>query len=246
MIGLAAMFMVMASPEGADALRHFAYEIGRAKGAASVYANNVYRDERIHRRSGRLGSSVETYCATNQSRNDEGKVEERQIHWVVRVRPANGYLSDYERGAWSQPEPGGASDYEKLCVTEGVVDDSQLLRSKHHSTQSGSLYDPTGDPAGRVSREWLVGDWVATTNCATSRDVLFRSDGTYEGEDERGRWELVGETATITINETATLDEKGFEESWALLPKPKHHTVPLQRLAIDRLRTHGKYDLLRC
>lgn len=239
----ASAMLVTLTMLGPSSLQDFVYEIGRAKGTLSVYAEHAYREEQIHLRTGRDGSTVETYCALTRTRTGDGRVEERPFYWVVRVRPQKGYLSDYERGAWQQPPPGELADYNKLCVNEAPISDSELLRSKEHSS-SGSVYDPTADPTGKLSGEWLVGSWVSGDNCATSRDVLFRADGHYEGGEGIGRWSLTGTNLQLTITAKEALGDDG--DPVGQVPKPKQVRVPVERMGIDRLRTHGKYSLLRC
>jgi hypothetical protein len=205
----------------------------------------MFRDERIHERVAERGSLVSTYCAITQSRNNEDKVEERLFYWVVRVRPQQGFLSDYERGSWESPPPGEVGDYPKLCMEEARISDSELLRSKKHRS-SGSTFDPTAESVPNVSRDWLIGSWVMSDSCATSRDILFRSDGFYEAVDERGTWALAGKAAQLKITEAAEGEDSDGEATFRWLPTPRIRQVPIDRLGIDRLRMNGKFELRRC
>lgn len=229
------------------AFQSFAYEIDRAKRTLGDYGVYAWRDERIHTRTGERGSAIDTYCAVTQSRGHDGKVEERIFYWVLRVRPATGFLSDYERGSWSSPPPGEADDYRKLCVDTKPIGDSELLRSTKHRS-SGSTYDPTVETKPVVSREWLIGSWVAADSCATSYDAFFRSDGQYDGADESGRWELNGDIVRLTIIAKAPpeTDSGTDDPGFVPLPRPEVRDVPIERLGIDRMRMNREYVLRRC
>lgn len=222
----------------------FSYEIRRAKTTLGDYGDHLFRDERVHRRIGVRGSMIQTFCATTQRRNEEGRVDERPFYWVVRVRPAPGHLSDYERGAWQSPPEDDHGDFGKLCVDEGVVDDAELLRSKNH-TSSGSTYDPTADAAGRVTSDWAMGTWVSTGSCATSRDLLLRSDGHFDRVDDRGRWKLIGDALHLSITDKPVFDE-GTQVGYAPLARPKTEVLKVVRLGVDRMRTGRDVTLLRC
>lgn len=237
------LFLLQASAT----LQPFAYEIERAKRTLGEYGAYTYRDERIHRRTAGRGSTVDTYCAVTQSRGHDGKVEERVFYWVLRVKPAAGFLSDYERGSWSSPPPNEMDDFRKLCIDTNPLGDSELLRSTKHRS-SGSTYDPTAETSPVVSRDWLIGSWVAADSCATSYDSFFRADGQYDGADESGRWELHGTTVRLTITEKAPpeSDTGGGDPGFLPLPKPEVRDVPIERLGIDRMRMNRDYVLRRC
>lgn len=222
----------------------FSYEIARAKRALGEYGEQSYREERIHLRRGAGGSSIETFCATTQARDSEGKVDERSFFWVVRVAPAKGYLSDYDRGTWDQSPADGKSDFRKLCVETGEVDDSALLRSKNHSS-SGSTYDPTSDATHAPSAAWLVGDWVTIDSCATSRDVGFRADGVYERHSDRGRWRFAGTAVELEINEQAVGGGEEDGGGYVGLARPRHERIPVAWLGIDAMRL-GTTRMMRC
>lgn len=206
---LLATLYIIAGLQGSS-LEMFAYEVDRAKRTIGTYGHHVFRGERIHRRVGVEGSVIETFCAITQTRDGEGRVSERPVYWVVRVRPRNGFLSDYERGSWSLPPPDTESDYEKLCLHSNTMADSELLRSAS-STSSGSTYDVTNDTSQGVSFNWLIGNWVASDTCATSRDELFRSDGRYDGSFGEGTWALNGDILILSIEQRndADLGEMG-------------------------------------
>lgn len=64
----------------ADPTTEFAYEIGRAKKTLGTYGTHSFRDERVHVRRARRGSTTETFCATTQARDTEGRVDERVFY----------------------------------------------------------------------------------------------------------------------------------------------------------------------
>ena len=222
----------------------FSYEIARAKRTLGEYGEQSFREERVHSRRGASGSTVETYCAITQARDAEGKVDERPFFWVVRVVPAKGYLSDYERGTWEQPPAEDKSDFSKLCVETREIDDSVLLRSKNHSS-SGSTYDPNSDATRAPSAAWLVGDWVTIESCATSRDVRFRADGVYERPSDRGRWRFAGTAVELDITEEAIGEGEGDSSGYRNLARARHERLSVAWLGIDSMRL-GTVLMMRC
>jgi len=226
----------------------FTYEVARAKRTNGEYGQHVYREERIRLRTGTSGSTVEIYCAISQTRKYDGKVEERPFYWVVRVTPQADFLSDYERGTWGDVAPGNATpeaaaEFKKLCLDEGQITDSTLLRSDTHKS-SGSTYDPTTDRTGIVTTSWLVGSWVNEDSCATSAGYVFRADGMYDGDDGSGQWSLAGDKVRILLTSEKTGDS--HEDASELpLVKPKVFFWKVSRLGIDRMKL-GQAELLRC
>lgn len=136
----------------ASGLADFTYEVHRAQASQNEYAQTIFRDERIHTRRATNGSTIETYCATIQFRNSENRVQQGPFFWVVRVRPASGYLSDYERGTWEGGASGNPTEFQKLCESMQDISDFDLLRSAVHSSD-GSVYDPTNDTSKAVTRD---------------------------------------------------------------------------------------------
>lgn len=225
-------------------LAAFSYEIARAKGTISTYGTHIFRDERLHRRVAVDGSSIETYCAVAQYRDSEGRVNERPVYWVLRVRPAPGFLSDYERGSWDMPPPNGQSDYEKLCADSNSIGDGELLRSTS-STSSGSTYDPLSDTTDNVSADWLIGNWVATDNCATHRDELFRADGMYEGSEGEGTWRLERDRLFLIVTRRNAAD-LGEEERFTYFEPPRVIVRQVTRIGIDGMSLSSGFRYLRC
>lgn len=160
------------------------------------------------------------------------------------MRPAPGYLSDYERGAWNSPPTPADGDYDKLCVEEGEAEDGPLLRSGSHRS-SGSTFDPVTEMGTRVTAEWLVGSWVSTESCATSADVTFRSDGAYERPADRGRWRLAGAGVQLSIEDEARRDEDGMPDGYLPLGKPRSASQSVVRTGIDGIRLAGD-AMIRC
>lgn len=225
----------------------FSYEVNRAKSTISEYGYRLFRDERIHVRKGKNGSSITSFCGVLQYRSAETeRVVEESFFWILRVQPQPGWLSDYERGQWA----GGAgnalsAEYKKLCNDDDLVEDSALLRSTSFSS-SGSTYDPSTDLSSTATKEWLVGKWVYAESCATSVGEFFRSDGFYDGAAGKGAWRLEGGKLALTLTSEYIADDsdEGFTEKW--LPSPKTYKADIEKLGIDLAKLGGSDNLLRC
>jgi hypothetical protein len=230
----------------ASLLTTFKYEISRAQNALNGYGLHSYRDERIHLRQAKNGSTIETYCAVTQHRDMEnGRVKEELFYWIVRLRPAKGYLSDYSRGTWEGAGSVNAAEFQKLCVSEDIADDTVLLSSENHKSE-GSTYDPTTDQSNVATSDWLVGSWVIGASCATSADYIFRSDGSYEGVRENGQWRLAGNRITLGIERTNKNSDDTEEPIWTYHDPKLIQSFGIVRTGFDEARINVKYRILRC
>lgn len=222
------------------------YEVLRAKQRLEEYGPKTYREERIHRRRGEQGSSIETFCSVATGRTDEGRVQSEYFYWVVSVKPAVGYLSDYERGTWSTTpialngKPPNSGDYLKLCDEEEVLDDTNLLSSETH-TSSGSVYNPANESVTIVSSEWLIGSWVIGESCATSLDYDFQTGGVLKTYDGVGTWTLRGNKLNLVV--TSKYDDDLINRRD--LERPETEVLDIHRTGIDAA-TIGTSYLIRC
>lgn len=238
---VSAIYVLLSTAVVAD----FKYEIDRAKATVNVYGSHIFRDERVHTRIGTLGSTIETYCATVQYRDHENRVQEAPFFWILRVRPASGFLTDYQRGAWAGAAAGKVEDYQKLCVSSEKQGDSDLLRSTFHSSD-GSLYDPTNDVEKVLTSDWLIGAWVFGENCASSRDELFRSDRHYEGSSGIGTWDVKDFKVHLKIEKREHLGEDGEIIRIESFAAPKLQILNMERTGFDSAGVNGTTHYIRC
>lgn len=223
----------------------FPYEIDRAKAAMATYGPYQISNERVHVRSGSKGSEIATYCATvRYKRQDTGKWEQHGFYWVLRVKPAAGRSTDYERGQWQGAGDVDFAEYAKLCTASKAIDDGSLLTSNLLKS-SGSLYDPQADMSNKASAEWLAGSWVYAENCATSRDEFFHANGEYSGGTGSGSWAMVNGKLTITFATEVVEDDSDYGSSEQPLKKLRRYTALLKRTGIDSATINGQ-AMIRC
>ena len=234
--------MLMLAPSDLD---KYSYEVARAKATINGYNQHTFRAEFINQREGVDGSVINTYCAIVQSRDVNQKVKEQQFYWVVSVKPASGYLSDYERGSYDLSDPGSNVEYAKLCESSKIESDNSLLTSAVH-TSDGSVFDPTDAHSELLSKDWLVGSWVYNDSCATHRDELFRSDHYYEGSFGIGIWSMNGSKVSLTIEQQGTFDEERHEIVYRHLPNELHESFMIKALGPDRASINDEFFMLRC
>ena len=240
-MSFAILFVFAAAAQLSD----FPYEVNRAKSTITDYGKHVFRDERLHRRAAKDGSTIETYCATIQYRDGDNRVQETPFYWVLRVRPATGYISDYERGAW---EGGGTYDpeqFQKLCIEDEAISDDVLLRSKTH-TSDGSLYDPTVDFDQVLTSDWLIGSWVYGSSCATDRGERFGSDGSYEGSAGYGHWLVEQKQVKLSIDKIDRFSADGEMSKTDYYDIPQKKNFEIMRSGFDKATLENKYELIRC
>lgn len=222
------------------------YEVSRAKSRLSEYGMVVFRDEKIVDRAGVNGSNIRVYCASTSSRNFEDKVENKKFLWIVSVQPAHGYLSDYERGQWDNPAASDTlsrdkSDFQKLCVGADVLADEVLLSSTSFKS-SGSTYFPLSERDFALTPEWVTGAWVYTDSCATSFDLYFKRDGTFDSSEGRGTWSVSSSKITLEMNETYIDDDRDKTRINEPTIKVSHPAIPK---GIDIMTFNGD-TMIRC
>lgn len=229
----------------------FDYEIARAKRLMVALEGTgqsfTFRDEVVRRRTGVSGSTVDTFCGTAASRaGNQGKVYEHHFYWILRVAPAQGHLSDYERGQWGLTVSAADEshvEFRKLCEGGSMaMQDRELLISPRSEVfSSGSTYDPFIDPSDTPHREWIIGTWSA--GCYEGAEAMrFYSNGNFEGWADpsgRGTWSLKDAeiTTKMTIKFEPMPDTDGAKE--VVLPAPVVKKYAIQRLGVDRIRYAG-------
>lgn len=226
-------------------LDSYAYEVSRAKATFDYGTDVNFVDEKIHRRNGKSGSTVDTYCATVIYRDSNNKVSKSYIYWVTWVEPAKGYISDYERGTWVS-EVKKSKEYDKLCVNFAVEADFDLLTSDYHSAH-GSKYDPRVDSNTEITADWVVGRWSPHGTCATEGLHWYYSNGKYEGEHGAGIWRVEGAQVVLELKQDWVQDdtnEMGY--SLKALPETRIERHDWKKLGHDNAMEDGEDFMKRC
>ena len=223
----------------------YAYEVSRAKATFDYGTDVNFVDEKIHRRFGKDGSTVDTYCTTIIFRDGNNKVSKSYMYWVTWVEPARGYISDYERGT-SETGIEKSKEFHKLCTIESIEPDFELLTSEYQSAY-GSRYDPRIDVNIDITTDWVVGRWSPYGTCATEGLHWYYSNGKYHGEHGEGTWKIENSEVLLQLNEDWVEDaDDPMGYSLRRLPTPREERHQWKKLGHDNAMEDGEDFMKRC
>ena len=118
-------------------------------------------------------------------------------------------------------------------LTENLTDNAVAgnLAGEAPANNMAAAAAPTPQP-GRVTAQWLTGDWGEYCPGSTRETLVFMPGGSYSGVGGIGTWTLNGNIVTLRIN------NRGLDMRWDYLTQDSAR--------VTRQRTGQSYTLYRC